>query len=271
MRLPAATIAGLLDELEKISKKKDEVSPDIAVGERVLGAGTGLLGVAIPAGLVGTGLGMATAVPSSQPATAADVSKLRQAMDMPDPVQLERSRLLSLQHGGGVNAMPVTEADRAALKLSPGQHSRSLVDPATGVGTLAHEMGHGSVVRNPVGRLVRTIAGPARAVGALGGLGMAVAGDPEGEAAKYAPLVGAAGALPTIGEEAVADIKGLIGQHRAGYGAGRILRSAGRRALGFGSYLVGLGAPLVAAPYAVVKARKYWRKRLQEERGQEAE
>lgn len=270
MRLTGPVVRGFIDEVEKIAKKlSEEDKSRISVGEKILGTGTGLLGVGVPAGIASAGAGMATGPmnPAEQASSMGDVAKLRKAMDMPDPVTLARDPVID-QMGGGANAMPMTEARRAELKLKPGQHSRSYANPSVGVGTLAHEMGHGKFVRNPLGRAVRTIAGPAKLLGGLGGVGMAALGDPEGDAVKYAPLVGAAGALPQIGEEAAADIMGLRGLHRAGYRGSQLARAAGRRALGFGSYLAGVGAPMVLTPYAIGKARKYWKKRLEEDAGE---
>jgi len=269
MHLSEPIVAGLLDELEKISKKsKAPEDPRIGVGEKILGTGTGLAAAGIPAGLAGAGLGALAQIPADQAANMGDVAKIRQAMNMPDPVELGRSPVTQM-HGGGANAMPVVEDHRAQLKLKPGQHSRSFSDPSMGIGTLSHEMGHGSVVRSRLGRALRHSQMPARAIGGLGSVGMAALGDPEGDAVKYAPLVGAAGALPTMAEETIASGKGLMALRRAGYGGGRIARAAGRNLLGLGSYAAGMAAPMVATPYAIGKARQYWRKKLEE--GQEEE
>jgi hypothetical protein len=241
-------IAGLLDELEKIGQ--ETLDDRAAAAMAGLGTGVGsMVGASIPGYLSG-------AIKSQDPVTAADIAKIRKAMDMPDPVMLTKDPMLA-QHGGGANAMALDEASRKSLKLGPGQYTRSFANPEAGLGVAAHEMGHGASARTAIGRAMRRAAPVAKTVGTLGGTGMAMLGDPEGQAVKYAPLVGAAGILPHVAEELGADARALAAMGRAGYGSGRIARALGRRALGTGSHIIGTGGMAVAAPYAIGRVRKY--------------
>jgi hypothetical protein len=71
------------------------------------------------------------------------------------------------------------------------------------------------------------------------------------------PLISAAGVAPIIGEEAAASIHALKLMKSMGYPPEAL--STARRQLGkaFGTYALGLGAPVVAAPYIVRKIKQW--------------
>lgn len=131
---------------------------------------------------------------------------------------------------------------------------------------MAHELGHGRLRESTLGKIIGHARMPGQLLGGLGGTAMATFADPDSKVSKYAPLVGAAGMLPTIADEAYASLKGYGALKRMGY-APEALGHA-RRQLGkaFGTYATA-AIPLVAAPYVIRKIKKHYKNKREAQSG----
>jgi hypothetical protein len=119
---------------------------------------------------------------------------------------------------------------------------------------LAHELGHASMgrVRAAIGKLRIPLAG----AGLLGGL--AALGSDDNRVSKVAPWITAAGYAPTLGEEALASIKGYRGMKSLG-ASPEVLRAARSnltKAFGtYGAIAAGTTLPIAVAAYLRGKDR----------------
>jgi hypothetical protein len=141
------------------------------------------------------------------------------------------------------------------------QGGLSLASPYGGAHFLAHELGHGHLRQSGLGKVIAGLRWPGVAVGGLGGLVASTAADPDSPVSKYAPLAGALGVAPMMADEAYASLKGYGAMKRLGYDPQAL--SAARRQLGkaFGTYGLGIAAPLIATPFAVRKIKQKLKER----------
>jgi|GEM_PF-5520763 len=173
-------------------------------------------------------------------------------------------------------ARPLEEKMYAARGIDPSLVRKgfaegvSLAPAMAGSHIGAHELGHAAFGASRLGRVTRALRMPA-SLGA--GIGSAVAasyGDPEGSTSKYvAPALGVAASAPILGEEAAASIKAIKGMRRAGYNKAAIKAGKKQLAKAFGTYGLGLGLPLAAAPFIIRGIKKY-RMKQRKERGLES-
>jgi hypothetical protein len=121
----------------------------------------------------------------------------------------------------------------------------------------AHEFGHGIFQKSNLGKVTQALRLPGALLGIGAGNATAAMTDPDSTASKLSPLISAAGVAPIIGEEAAASIHALKLMKSMGYPPEAL--STARRQLGkaFGTYALGLGAPVVAAPYIVRKIKQW--------------
>lgn len=120
----------------------------------------------------------------------------------------------------------------------------------------AHEFGHGLFQKSNIGKLTQALRLPAL-LGLVAGNATAATADPESTASKLSPLMSAAGIAPILGEEAAASLHALGLMKKLQYSPEAL--STARRQLGkaFGTYAIGLGAPMIAAPYIIRKIKQY--------------
>jgi hypothetical protein len=129
----------------------------------------------------------------------------------------------------------------------------------------AHELGHAAVGATRLGRVGRFLRIPLGMGAGIGSGIVAMKGDPEGAASKYvAPALAAASVAPVLGEEAAASIKAIKGMRRAGFAQPAISKAKRQLAKAWGTYGLALGAPMIAAPFAIRAVKKYQLKRRKE-------
>jgi hypothetical protein len=149
--------------------------------------------------------------------------------------------------------------DRAAAHLATGALDNGLIAAPLDAGPhiAAHEFGHGIFQKSNIGKVTQALRLPGALFGIGAGNVTASLTDPDSTASKLSPLMSAAGVAPILGEEAAASIHALKLMKSMGYHP-EALRTA-RRQLGkaFGTYALGLGAPVVAAPYLIRKIKQW--------------
>lgn len=130
----------------------------------------------------------------------------------------------------------------------------------------AHEFGHGIFQKSNIGKVTQALRIPGALLGIGAGNVAASLSDPDSTTSKLSPLMSAAGIAPILGEEAAASIHALKLMKSVGYPP-EALRTA-RKQLGkaFGTYALGLGAPVVAAPY-IIRKIKQWNQARRAEKG----
>lgn len=122
-----------------------------------------------------------------------------------------------------------------------------------------HELGHESFERTRLGKVTKAVKFPLGVGAGLAAGFMASRSDPESTTAKLAPLVGAVGIAPALGEEAAASVRALRGLRALGASPEMQRVAKKQLAKAWGAYGLALGLPAVAAPYAVRKIRQYYR------------
>ena len=165
-------------------------------------------------------------------------------------------------HPDSIKEWAKNEAEKA---LTTGA---ALVPMDSGPHIAAHEFGHTLFGKSNVGRVTQALRIPAL-LGLVAGNATAAVSDPDSTASKLAPLMAAAGVAPILGEEAAASLHALKLMKNMGYAPEAM--STARRQLGkaFGTYAVGMGAPLIAAPYIIRKV-KQWNQARRAKKGLES-
>lgn len=136
------------------------------------------------------------------------------------------------------------------------EHGMSILPGKAGPHAAAHELGHMAFENTGVGKLTRGLRTPIMVGSTVGSGLLASRGDPDSTSAKLAPLVAAAGLVPTLGEEAYATVKGLKGMRDAGYSRQAISQGAKQLGKAFGSYGMKYGLPAIATPIIIRNIRK---------------
>ena len=128
----------------------------------------------------------------------------------------------------------------------------------------AHELGHEAFGGSRLGKVTRALRLP--------GIGGVVAGsmaagmaDPDSTASKAAPAMAAAGMAPILGEEIAASLKGLKAMKASGFSPTQLATGRKQLVKAFGTYALGLGLPMISAPYLVRKAKQYNQSRREEQ------
>ena len=128
----------------------------------------------------------------------------------------------------------------------------------------AHELGHEAFGGSRLGKITRALRLP--------GIGGVVAGsmtagmaDPDSTASKAAPAMAAAGMAPILGEEIAASLKGIKAMKSSGFSPAQLATGRKQLAKAFGTYALGLGLPMISAPYLVRKAKQYNQSRREEQ------
>ena len=134
-------------------------------------------------------------------------------------------------------------------------------------GVIAHEIGHGRLQRNPIGRLVQNMKAREIATKMVGRKGMPAAGvgfaaglaadeDNKGKALAAALGIPAATAAPVLLSEAGASLSGLLALRRAGANPKQLMNAAKTLGPAFGTYAtyLGRGVTMGGAGYGAGRA-----------------
>jgi hypothetical protein len=121
----------------------------------------------------------------------------------------------------------------------------------------AHEFGHAMFGNSTLGKLTHMVRMPAAYAGGFAALTAATATDPDSTASKLSPLMAAAGVAPYLGEEAMASINAIKSMKRTGFSPQQLSVAKKQFGRAFGTYGLGLGLPVIAAPYIIRKVKQY--------------
>ena len=136
-------------------------------------------------------------------------------------------------------------------------HGVQVITSKAGPHQAAHEMGHNWFTKTTGGKALNALRYPAPAAAGIAAGYMASDTDPDSTAAKLAPLVGALGVLPALGEEAAASLKGYSAMKKLRYNPQQLSTARSQLLKAFGSYGLGMGTAAIGAPIAIRAIRKY--------------
>ena len=128
----------------------------------------------------------------------------------------------------------------------------------------AHELGHAAFGGSRLGKVTRALRLPGVG-GVVAGSMAAGMADPDSTASKAAPAMAAAGMAPILGEEIAASLKGLKAMKSSGFSPAQLVSGRKQLAKAFGTYALGLGLPMISAPYLIRKVKQYNQSRREEQ------
>lgn len=264
------TLTGLFEELEKIAAepRRDGTAANIASGLAITG-GVGVAGRTMAGGM---GQSLQKDIAKNRMSTTqAEAEKIRKAMGTTSGVHVIKGgnagQAVHIPRGGSApkifskmekmqyNAMGIPEevVERGM------KHGVSVAPGGTGAHIAAHELGHGKFRQGRVGKTLSNLRMPGSLAGGIGASMLAANTDPDSTASKISPLIGAAGSVPILADEGYASVKGYKTMKRMGYNKAALKTGRRQLAKAFGTYGLGVAAPMMAAPLAIRKF-KQWRK-----------
>jgi hypothetical protein len=121
----------------------------------------------------------------------------------------------------------------------------------------AHELGHSAIGASKFGKILRGSRLPLGVGSAIAAGYMASKADTDSKTSKLAPLVGAAGIAPHLGEEAWASFKAMKGLKQIGTSAAELALAKKQLGRAWGTHALAFGLPVVAIPALITAARKF--------------